>query len=180
MSLNGIVSKDLAEKLADLSVDDFVALTKASSLGFNPCSLHTAVQGIARDEDVALPEPSIGPHPLVVQAWSFVKDHGQYHDTYGLSSSAAGELLDLLKTDADKGVAEIQRIVTEALRRKGSNRAVVVNRNGMPGGASQGALGGGQDERCLGPQGGDTSQSGDVRPVFLHRGGYRPFRGHAL
>lgn len=133
MSLNGIIGTALAEKLVDLSVDDFIALARAGSLGLPPQKLFEGVQAIASGATYDLPTGGGQPKAIVVQAWSFVKDHGQYHDTYGLSSSRAGELTDLLRSNRDAAVAEIAAVVTAALRKRGSPRPVVVNTNGMPG-----------------------------------------------
>lgn len=133
MALNGIIGSELAAKLASLTADDFAALARAGSLGLSPAKLHEGVKAIAAGAQYDLPRGGGLPKPITIQAWSFVRDHGQYHDTYGLSSARAGELTDQLRKDPDSACAEIAAIVTAALRQRGSPRAVVVNTAGMPG-----------------------------------------------
>lgn len=133
MALNGIIGPELAGKLASLTADDFAALARAGSLGLSPSKLFEGVQAIAGGDRYDLPKGGGLPKALTIQAWSFVKDHGQYHDTYGLTSARAGELTDLLRKDPDAARAEITTIVTAALRQRGSPRPVVVNTAGMPG-----------------------------------------------
>jgi len=136
MSLSDIISGELAEKLSALSVDDFKAIARAGSLQMGPQALYEGVRTLATGGGPTLPGGGGAPRPLVIQAWSFVKDHGQYHDTYGLSSARAGELTDLLRSDQDKARAEITSVVTAALRQKGSPRPVTVTLQGMPGAPS--------------------------------------------
>lgn len=133
MSLNGIISASLAGKLSELTVEDFVALVRAGSLGLPPAKLREGVQVIAGGGHYELPQGGGQPKPLVIQAWSFVRDHGQYHNTYGLSSARAGELTDLLRSDYDRAVEEITKIVSASLRQRNSPRPVVVTPAGMPG-----------------------------------------------
>lgn len=133
MSLSSIISKETAEHFSDVTADDLSAIVKALSLGYKPETLSAAIDSLNRGQDPVLPPATGAPRPITINAWSFVKDHGQYHDTYGLSSAKAGELQDMLRTDADKAIAEINKIVTDALRQKGSTRPVFVSRTGMPG-----------------------------------------------
>lgn len=133
MSLSDVISKELADALSGLSVSDFQALARAGSLGLSPSALRAGVQAIERGDEAPLPPGGGQPRPLVIQAWSFVKDKGQYHDTYGLSSAKAGELTDLLFSDREKGLAEITSIVTAALRQRGSKRPIRVTAAGLPG-----------------------------------------------
>jgi len=133
MSLSDVISRELAGKLSDLSVADFQALARAGSLQLGPKALHDGVKALARGEDATLPLGGGQPRPIKILAWSFLKDHGQFHDAYGLTSARAGELTDLLRSDREKAVAEIATIVTAALRKKGSPRPVSVSLEGMPG-----------------------------------------------
>jgi hypothetical protein len=132
MSFTNIVDAGLCEKLRELTVSELTALVKASSLGMPPQRIHECIAAVNAGEDPELPGMAGAPHPVTIQAWSFVRDRGQYQDTYGLSSARAGELADLLLSDTEKGVAEITAVVTAALRHKGSARPVVVNTTGLP------------------------------------------------
>jgi hypothetical protein len=136
MSLNTIISKELASALAELKVDDITAIVRAGAAGLDPASLYAGVRAVARGEDVPLPTTGGSPRPLTINAWSFVFDHGQYHDTYGLDGAAAGRLKDLLRTDAEAALEEITAVVTKSLRQRGSQRAVRVTKDGMPGGGT--------------------------------------------
>lgn len=138
MSLSSIVTKETAEHFADVTADDLSAIVRALSLGYKPDSLIAAIDSLNRGQDPTLPPATGAPRPITINAWSFVKDHGQYHDTYGLSSAKAGELQDMLRTDADKAIAEINKIVTDALRQRGSTRPVYVSKTGMPGASPAG------------------------------------------
>jgi len=135
MSLNGVISEELAKILANLKLEDVEAVIRAASLGLGPPQLLNGIQAVARGDDVPLPTGGGAPKPIVIQAWSFVRDRNQYHDTYGLTSAQAGDLMDLLRTDQDKGIAEITTIVSAHLRQRGSNKAVSVVTEGMPGSA---------------------------------------------
>jgi len=132
MSLNGVIDEELAERLAGLSTEDFAAIARAGSLGLSPTQLRAGVQTILNGDVSDLPSGGGQPKPLIVQAWSFARDKGQYHDTYGLSSAQAGELTDLLRANAEEAVKKITEIVTTHLRTKGSNRPVQVNLAGLP------------------------------------------------
>jgi len=136
MSLNTIINQGLAEALAALKVEDINAIVRAGAAGLDPASLYAGVRAVARGEDVPLPTTGGSPRPLTINAWSFVNDHGQYHDTYGLDGATAGRLKDALRTDADAALEEITTVVTKSLRQKGSQRAVKVTKDGMPGGGT--------------------------------------------
>jgi len=133
MALKHVISEDLASKLSELTVEEISCLVKASSLGLKPSQLHAGIQALAEGSEYELSAAGGAPRPIVIQAWSFVRDRGQYHDTYGLTSAKAGELSDLLRTDREKGVAEITAVVTAALRKKGSAKPVTVSTLGLPG-----------------------------------------------
>jgi hypothetical protein len=133
MSLNDVVSPVVAGTLSALSEDEFLILVKSLSLGFPPLELRAALARVANEEEVPLPSSLGRPRALKINAWSFVNDHGQYADTYGLSDSEAGHLKGLLRDDPDTGIKQITEKVTTALRVRGSNRPVHVSREGMPG-----------------------------------------------
>jgi len=133
MSLNDAMSADTAKKIEELDVADIVALVRCLSLGFGPEELHAGAERVAAGEIVPVPSRLGLPNPLKINAWSFVNDHGQYADTYGLTDAEAGTLKGLLRTDVEKGIAEITRVVTAALTKRGSNKPVAVSRDGMPG-----------------------------------------------
>lgn len=133
MALNDAMTKDVANRLKDISSDDLSVLVSALSLGFRPDGLHSAITRVANGEEVLAPSKLGEPRPLKIVAWSFVNDHGQFSDTYGLTDARAGELKGLLRSDLDKGVKEITDIVTAALRKKGSTRPIIVITDGMPG-----------------------------------------------
>ncbi|QDB74988.1 MAG: putative PAS-rich protein [Phaeoacremonium minimum tetramycovirus 1] len=136
-TLNGIIAVELATALAEFDPDSIGSIVKAASLGYSPESLHAAIVSIAQGNVVPLPHGGGAPAPLTIQAWSFVKDKGQYHDTYGLSSAQAGELSDLLMEDRDKAFKRITDVVTTRLRMRGSERAVKIVDSGMPSKSSQ-------------------------------------------
>lgn len=133
MSLSDIISTDLASALADLSVADFTALVKAASVGFGPSKLKAGVDAIHRGDEVPLPSGLGQAGSLKIVAWSFCSDHGQFADTYGVSVARAAELKHQLRYTPDDAIAEIRKIVTDALEKKGSLRPVVILRDGIPG-----------------------------------------------
>jgi len=133
MSLNDIISAALLDKLTELKVEHINAIVKASAAGFKSEAL---VQGLrSLKEGAVVPTPStLGQaKPLVINAWSFCSDRGQYAETYGISTSRAGEIKDLLRLDVDKGIAEVTKIVTDHQARKGSIKPILVTRVGIPG-----------------------------------------------
>lgn len=132
MSVTNVVTRECAQRLADLTLGDFEAIVRVGSLGLNPQQILDSVAAVNRGEDPQLPENSGAPKPLKINAWSFLKDHGQFSDTYGMTSAEAGAMLDLLASDADKALADIAALVTAQLRKRGSLRPVVVSREGMP------------------------------------------------
>lgn len=139
MAVSNIVSKDLAAKLSELSLGDFKALTQAGSLGLTPDDLCEHVHAINSGGNPEFPRGVGRPKPIKVLAWSFVNDRAQYHDTYGLETTRAAELKDMLLAETDKGVAEITRVVTEVVRRRGSTKPVAVLTTGLPGTPGTGA-----------------------------------------
>nr|UYK54780.1 PAS rich protein [Talaromyces amestolkiae polymycovirus 1] len=132
MSLSSIITEELAAKLKGLTVDDFSSIIRACSVGMTPVRLAEGVSALTEGEDYTLPDRAIQPKALTIQAYSFVRDPCQYNSTYGLDSSRAGQLLDLLRSDPTKGQEEIQTIVSAHLRRKGSKRPVIVTMAGFP------------------------------------------------
>nr|QKK35416.1 putative PAS-rich protein [Erysiphe necator associated polymycovirus 4] len=147
MSLSDVISPEVLGRLSALSLEDYEVLASVTSLGYRPGELYLAVSALADGKDVKLPEGGGQPRPLTINAWSFVSDKGQYHDTYGLSSARAGEIKDLLREDREAARAAIVEVVSARLRTRGSNKPLHVSFDGMPGGA-----------------GGDKSQSQGRRP----------------
>jgi hypothetical protein len=133
MALSDIISLDLARRLDALGVEDFSAIVKAASVGFGPAKLKQGVSAIARGESPDLPAGLGQAKPLNIIAWSFCTDHGQYADTYGLSVARAAELKDQLRKDPEPALAEIRSVVSARLAARGSQRPVVVLRDGIPG-----------------------------------------------
>lgn len=132
MSLNNIIDADLAKVLSKLTVENLNAVMTAAAQGYNAKALKGGVDAIARGESVDLPSRDGGPKPTQVQAWSFLKDRGQYGLTYGMTSAAAGELMDLLLKDPDKGVEKVRTFIQEHPRTKRSGKAVIVSKVGIP------------------------------------------------
>lgn len=132
MSPAPILSAEQAAHLAQLTVDDVSLVIKLASLGLKAKEIQQYAAEIAEGGDPEIDLAPGAPRPVVIHAWSFVKDRGQYHSTYGLSSAQAGELLDLLHTDPKDAVKRIQAIVSERLRLRGSSRPVVVDLEGAP------------------------------------------------
>nr|CAD7829826.1 proline-alanine-serine rich protein [Beauveria bassiana polymycovirus 3] len=133
MSLHDVVSKDAAERLAELTLGDIDLVLKVASLGLSATNIHEGVLALSEGRDYEPPRKLGGPRAITINAWSFVSDRGQYHDTYGLTDGRAGELKTLLRGETDQGISEITSVVTAALQKKGSNRPVRVVRDGMPG-----------------------------------------------
>lgn len=133
MSLNDSMSKEVAQRVSALQVEDIVVLVKCLSLGFPPSELHSGATRVANGENVPVPSHLGSPNPIKINAWSFVNDHGQYADTYGLTDGRAGELKGMLRTDTEAGIRAITDVVTAALAKRGSNKPVLVSRDGMPG-----------------------------------------------
>jgi len=133
MSLNDSMSQETAKRLSVMTSEDLITLVKSLSLGFQPTELHSAIGRVSNGEVVPVGSKLGTPRPLTINAWSFVNDHGQFSDTYGLTDGAAGELKGKLRTAPDDAVKEITAIVSAALAKRGSNRPVLVTRDGMPG-----------------------------------------------
>ncbi|QRF54816.1 hypothetical protein [Beauveria bassiana polymycovirus 4] len=145
MSLHDVISKDVAVRLAELEKGDLELVLKVASLGLSSSQIWEGALALSEDREYALPRKLGGPRPITINAWSFVNDRGQYHDTYGLTDARAGELKTLLRGETDQGVTEITAVVSSALQKKGSNRPVRVVRDGMPGsGKADGAPGPGK------------------------------------
>lgn len=138
MSLNEIVSDDVAARLEGLEVGDYAIIIKAASVGLTAQRLFEGVRAINNGDAYELPGKLGTPRPLVINAWSFVNDKGQYRDTYGLSDAVAGTLKGQMRDDPDSAIAEITRVVSERLRMRQSPRPVRVSRDGMPGSAPGG------------------------------------------
>nr|QVU39980.1 hypothetical protein [Magnaporthe oryzae polymycovirus 1] len=132
MSLNDSVSAATAKSLTQHSPEVFNTFARLVTLGFSPPELRAALVRVANGEEVPLPGNLGRPRPLTINAWSFCVDRGQYADTYGLDDAEAGRLKGVLRTNADDGVAEITKLVTDKLRVSGSSRAVHVTKSGMP------------------------------------------------
>lgn len=135
MSLSSIVTEEVLQRLSQLQVEDYDSIASLFSVGYAPHALAEAVASAAGGRDPQLPMNGGQPRALKINAWSFCSDQGQYHDTYGLSSSRAAEIKDLLRADAEAGRREIQEIVSTRLRIRGSTRPVTVSFDGMPGSA---------------------------------------------
>jgi len=149
MSLGDAFNKEVLERLAGLQLDDLKAVASAITLGYNPTGLHTALQAYHGGVDPELPKAAGQPRPIVVNAWSFVNDKAQHHGVFGVTPARASELKELLMSDRDKAVKEIEAIVSAHQQRKGSNKGVLVTLNGMPG-DRQGA--GASESSSLGSQ----------------------------
>ncbi|AKE49498.1 capsid protein [Botryosphaeria dothidea RNA virus 1] len=127
-----LLTKEQASLLAALGEGEVAAIIKLASLGLRPTGILEYARAVDGDEVPAPPTPNTAAKPVTIVAWSFLKDRGQYHATYGLSAPRAGELLELLLTDADAAAREIHTIVADALRQRGSPRPVHVTLDGVP------------------------------------------------
>nr|WAA18816.1 hypothetical protein [Trichoderma barbatum polymycovirus 1] len=136
MSLNDVLPTDTAARIAGLQPGDVAAIIKAASVGLSAKAIHAGATEISRGGHYDLPSLLGSPRPIRINIWSFIHDHGQYADTYGLTDARAGELKALLRTDRDAAVKEVTDVVTGVLRRRGSPRPVIVTLDGMPGAPS--------------------------------------------
>nr|QHG11071.1 PAS-rich protein [Plasmopara viticola lesion associated polymycovirus 2] len=132
MSLSSIVSKENAKKLLILTPGDIEIITKLTSLSIKPVDVPQILQDIA-DGKSRNDLPMIGiPKPVVIQAYSFLRDKQQFGH-YNISSVTATELLDLLERDPDAASKGIHDIVQAKLKVDKSPKAVHVTLAGMPG-----------------------------------------------
>nr|QKK35405.1 putative PAS-rich protein [Erysiphe necator associated polymycovirus 1] len=132
MLLNDLLSEAVAARIAALDLSDIEAILSVTASGFRPAELHKAAISIARGEEVET-NPELGrPRPLTIVAWSFVNDRVQYHDTYGLTDAAAGELQSLLRANCADGCEKIREVVQASLTRTGSTRPLVISTSGVP------------------------------------------------
>lgn len=121
-----------AESIAALDEDVVTAIVKLASLGLRSSDISGYASDLAAGKDRGPPSPNTSPRPVKIVAWSFVKDRGQYHGTYGLSAARAGELTELLLSDPDAAATTISTIVSEKLRRNGSQKPVHVSLAAIP------------------------------------------------
>jgi len=129
-TLNDFISVELAMKALSLSTEELAAIVQATSVGFQPANLPTALKTISDGGVVALPSTLGQARPLTIHAKSFVNDPGQYRDTYGLTVAQAADLREKLETEPDEAVDDIRKIVTAALQKRGSNKPVRITRHG--------------------------------------------------
>jgi hypothetical protein len=132
MLAKALITKDQATRLFELDSSDYEVVIKLASLGLKASAVEKYVTEVFNER----PPPSIdvsgAPKPVRIVAWSFVKDRGQYNGTYGLSAAEAGDLTELLLSDRDAAIAKITTIVSDKLRRSGSQKPVVVLSDGIP------------------------------------------------
>lgn len=133
MSLSEVISVALAEKLGAFSIGELTALAQANSLGFGPKALHAAARQIAQGAVVDIPGALGSAKPVVIMAWSFVRDPVQYSQTYGLTAAEAEDLRGQLITNRDVAVQRITDVVTVHHRNRNSGRPVDVRTEGIPG-----------------------------------------------
>jgi len=127
-----LLSVDEADHIASIDVSSISAIIRLASLGMSPADTHQYAVDINDGRDPSFTVSPGEPRPIVIQAWSFVKDRGQYESTYGLTSAQAAELSDLLLSDPDAAVKEIRSIVAARQDKRGSTRPVVVTLAGAP------------------------------------------------
>lgn len=127
-----VLNEAQAEAIASLDNDVVTAIVKMASLGLKSGDISGYAADVFDGKDRAPPSPNTSPRPVRIVAWSFVKDRGQYHGTYGLSAARAGELTELLLSDPDAAAATISTIVSEKLRRNGSHKPVHVSLAAIP------------------------------------------------
>lgn len=125
-------TKEQAARVAGLEVGDLRAIIKLASLSLAPAATLAYAQDIVAGKEPDINGPSGKVHPITIQLYSFLKDYSQYNGVYGLTAERAGGLLDLCRTDEDAAVKQVTEIVAEALRRRGSPRAVLVTTVGKP------------------------------------------------
>ncbi|UOK20168.1 hypothetical protein [Diplodia seriata polymycovirus 1] len=126
------LTQEQASSIAELSTAEISAVIKLASLGLRPGGISEYATAIRDGKVPEPPSPNTAAKPITIVAWSFLKDRGQYHATYGLTAPRAGELTELLLTDADAAAREIATIVSDALRQRGSPRPVHVSLDGVP------------------------------------------------
>jgi len=121
-----LLGKRRLTTLRALSPSEVDIIVKMCAAGVRPADIPAVLAYEPADPD-AVPAPTptkVG--TVVVQAYSFVRDPGQYAATYGLTSARAAELRDLLASDSEKAQEEIRAIVAKRLRDRGSPKVAHV------------------------------------------------------
>lgn len=114
-----------------LRTTDVEMIARVLALGVQPGDVAAALAAYDPNTEYE-PLPVGGAAPVrVILAYSFVRDPGQYHGTYGQTAEWARECQGLLETDPDAAIERIAAVVNARLRDRGSS-AVAEVRLGQP------------------------------------------------
>lgn len=133
--MSGLFSKEDAQAIVDFGAERIHMLAKLAGSGLTPAVIVAHAKAVL-DGNTAAPEFALGrPKTLVIQAYSFLRDVSQYRTLYGITDERAAQLRVLYDTKREECLEEIERVVSEHLRAKGSQKAVRLTQAGEPGSA---------------------------------------------
>lgn len=144
-----LVSLANAKLVVDLDQEVVNAILRLASMGLNPEGVVDYCQKVADGETPPVASATGGAKPLVIQAYSFLRDQSICVGKYGMDVTDAAKALEVIRKDPEEG----KRIVLEAVNahqvRKASPKPVVVTLDGLPaarGGVRTGGGDGGKAE----------------------------------
>uniref|UniRef100_A0AB74UJU9 Capsid protein n=1 Tax=Phyllosticta capitalensis polymycovirus 2 TaxID=3367396 RepID=A0AB74UJU9_9VIRU len=141
MAFQQYMNRETAERVAGLEPGDVHAIIKLAALGLKPPQIEEVASEIADGREPSAKPANGRAGRIVINPWSFVKDYGQYHGVYGLSSEQAGRLLDLMMHDQDEAVKQIKEIADAKLTQNGSTKVAFVDPSMIPAKAGTSAVG---------------------------------------
>lgn len=137
--MSGLFSQEDAAAIVAFGADRIQMLARLTGSGLGPAAIVAHAKALLDGEDT-VPELALGkPKTLVIQAYSFLRDVSQYRSLYGMTDERAAQLRVLYDTDRPACLEEIERVVSEKLRAKNSQKPVLVTEAGQPGSAPEGA-----------------------------------------
>lgn len=138
-----LISVANAKLVVELDQAVLDAVLRLASMGFNPEGVMDYCQKVADGEAPAVTAATGGAKPLVIQAYSFLRDQSICVGKYGMDLTVAAQALETIRRDPEEG----RRIVLEAVNahqiRKASPKPVVVTLDGMPAARGSTNAGGG-------------------------------------
>jgi hypothetical protein len=134
MASFALFNRSSAGRFSAVTVDDITHVIKLSTLGMTAQHIKTHLSDVAAGKSNVLTLEPPGRKPLVIQAYSFLRDSNQFEVLYGMSAEVASGLIKKLETDPEFVRQEIQKVVYARLALTKSPRPVSVIFDGAPSG----------------------------------------------
>nr|WAU48065.1 putative capsid protein [Colletotrichum gloeosporioides polymycovirus virus 1] len=122
-----------AAKVAALEQDVVELVIKLAAMRLKPPALLAYASEVAQGKEPTSALTVGTPKPVTIQTHSWLQDPRQYADRYGVSEEDIRALRSLYQDDSATCMDRISNIVTDYLRRTGSQKAVRVVSTGDPG-----------------------------------------------